>query len=145
MTSQVALCALVLQFALATTHFCTSVHFVCTYVLLSHVPTCILHVHMKGLVPATSPWCVPTFTKTKGITRANHKGHTQYSEQNKTQSNYMKAIWSTGKHTRMSHNWFWLYFWLQEEVAWVFFSHLCSVVMQNQIPFQHTNENALVK
>ena len=50
----VALCALLLQTVLASTHFYASIRFV--YTSLSTIPaTCILCVHTKGLVPATCP------------------------------------------------------------------------------------------
>ena len=59
-------------------------------------------------------------TKTKVITLANHKGHTHYSEPIKTRRDYMQLTQSTGKHSWMSFDWFWFYFWLDEKVARVF-------------------------
>ena len=41
-------------------------------------------------------------TKTKVITLANHKEHTQYSEPIKTRSNYMKLTQSVGKRVSES-------------------------------------------
>ena len=49
-------------------------------------------------------------TKTKVITLANHKEHTQYSESIKTRSNYRKLTQSVRKRVRVCHDWFWFYF-----------------------------------
>ena len=46
-------------------------------------------------------------TKTKVITLANHKEHTQYSEPIKTRSNYRQLTQRAGKRVRVSHDWFW--------------------------------------
>ena len=49
-------------------------------------------------------------TKTKVITLAIHKEHTQFSEPIKTRSNYRHLTQSAGKRVRVSHDWFWFYF-----------------------------------
>ena len=43
---------------------------------------------------------------------------------------------SAGKRVQVSRDWFsWFYFWLDEKMAWVFFSQSCSEVTQNQLLF----------
>ena len=71
---------------------------------------------LNGLVERFSVEC----RKTKVITLASHKEHTQYSEPIKTPSNYMQLRKSAGKRVRVSQDWFWFYFWLDEKVARIF-------------------------
>ena len=59
--------------------------------------------------------------KTKVITLTNHKGRRQYNEPIKTRSNYMWRMLSAGKHVQLSHDWFWFYFWLDEQLLAVVF------------------------
>ena len=59
-------------------------------------------------------------TKTKVITVANHKGRKQYSELIKTWSTLQVANVKRGKMRAKRHDWFRLYFWLDEKVARIF-------------------------
>ena len=59
-------------------------------------------------------------TKTKVITLANYKEHTQYSEPIKSGSNYTQLTQSAGKRVRGSHDWFRFYFGLDEKLARIF-------------------------
>ena len=79
-------------------------------------------------------------TKTTVITLTNHKGYRQDSEPIKARSRYMELTQSAGKRLRVSHDWFWFYFWLDEKVARVFLSHSFSVAMQANYFFD-TSEN----
>ena len=49
----------------------------------------------------------------------------------KTWSNYMQLMQSNRKRVRVSHGWFWSYFWLDDKVARASLSQSSSVVMQN--------------
>ena len=48
---------------------------------------------------------------------------------------------SAGKHVRVSHDWFWFYFWLDKKLARVFLSRSCGVESSEPITFRHSNEN----
>ena len=80
-------------------------------------------------------------TKTKVITVANQRGHRQSSGPIKTRGNYMKLTQSAGKRVRVSQDWFWFYFWLDENVARVFLSQSCGAQNAKPIAFRHSNEN----
>ena len=83
-------------------------------------------------------------TKTRVITLANHKEHTQYSESIKTRSNYRYLKQSAGKRVRVSHDWFWFYFWLDEKLARVFLNQSCSVENAKPITFDTQMKTALM-
>ena len=68
-------------------------------------------------------------------TLANHKWHRQFNEAIKTRSKYMKLTQSAGKRVWGSHTWFSFYFWLDECEVRGFLNQSCSIVMQNQLPF----------
>jgi len=84
-------------------------------------------------------------TNTKVITLANRKGHRHPANQSKHE--VITCIWYTSQENihcmQTSHNFYWFcfYFWLDEKVAQVFLSQLCSVVHVEPITFQHSNEN----
>ena len=73
--------------------------------------------------------------KTKVITLASHKGHRKSSEPIKTPSNYLKLRKSAGKRVRMSRDWFWFYFWLDEKVVRTFRANRVAYKVQNQLLF----------
>ena len=80
-------------------------------------------------------------TKTKVITLASQKEHTQYSVPIKTRNNYMWLTQSAGKRVRVYHDWFWLYFWVDEKLARVFLTQSRSVEFAKPITFWHSSEN----
>ena len=56
-------------------------------------------------------------TKTKVITLTNPNSRKQSNEPNRARSKYMSPVPRAGERVRVSHDWFWCYFWLVEEVA----------------------------
>ena len=74
-------------------------------------------------------------TKTKVITLANHKRHTQANEPitrlEEYTSNRQKA--RENVCVRASYDWFWFYFWLDDKVARYFLSQLRGTVMQTNL------------